>query len=154
MRTRTNLHIDNDALKIASYYADAKGIKLGSAVSELIRKAEQAPEPPLSASSRLKRDKYGFLVMKATGRTITSEMVKEMSEDDLTGGDMRTTLTLDDKLIKQAQEYTGIQEKSALVRKALKTLIEWEASRRLALLGGSDPGLKPIPRRRVSGRRK
>jgi Arc/MetJ family transcription regulator len=63
---------------------------------------------------------------------------------------MRTTLTLDDELMKQAQEYTGIKEKSALVRKALESLIEWEASRRLALLGGSDPGLKPIPRRRVS----
>lgn len=64
---------------------------------------------------------------------------------------MRTTLVLDDELIKQAQEYTGIEEKTALVREALKALIAREASRRLAALGGTMPGLKPIPRRRVSG---
>ena len=63
---------------------------------------------------------------------------------------MRTTIVLDDELIKQAQEYTGIKEKSALVRKALEGLIQKEASRRLAALGGTMPGLKPIPRRRVS----
>jgi len=41
MRTRTNLHIDNDALSFASSYATAKGVSLGIAVSELIRRAEQ-----------------------------------------------------------------------------------------------------------------
>jgi Arc/MetJ family transcription regulator len=61
---------------------------------------------------------------------------------------MRTTLTLDDDLIETAQEYTGLTEKSALVREALTRLIQSEAARRLALLGGSQPGLKPIPRRR------
>ena len=63
---------------------------------------------------------------------------------------MRTTIVLDDEQIRQAQEYTGIVEKSALVRKALQTLIELEgASRRLALLGGTMPGLQKIPRRKV-----
>ena len=61
---------------------------------------------------------------------------------------MRTTLTLDDELLAKAQEYTGIREKSALVREALKALVEREAARRLARLGGSEPDLKPIPRRR------
>lgn len=83
MRTRTNLHIDNDALEYASSYASAKGITLGVAVSELIRRAEQAPEPPISASSKLKRDEHGFLVVRASGPVITSEMVKEEAEDDL-----------------------------------------------------------------------
>jgi len=64
---------------------------------------------------------------------------------------MRTTLALDDELVRQATEYTGITEKAALVRKALQTLIEREASRRLAALGGTMPDLKPIPRRRVTG---
>jgi Arc/MetJ family transcription regulator len=64
---------------------------------------------------------------------------------------MRTTLALDDELVKQAQEFTGLTEKSALVREALKALIAREASRRLAALGGTMPNLKPIPRRRVSG---
>jgi len=61
---------------------------------------------------------------------------------------MRTTLALDDDLLAQAQSVTGLQEKSTLVREALKALIERESARRLARLGGSESGLKPIPRRR------
>jgi Arc/MetJ family transcription regulator len=61
---------------------------------------------------------------------------------------MRTTLALDDDLVKEAQDYTGVKEKSALVREALKALIEREAARRLAALGGSQPDLRPIRRRR------
>jgi Arc/MetJ family transcription regulator len=61
---------------------------------------------------------------------------------------MRTTIALDDELVATAQEYTGVTEKSALVREALKALIQREAARRLAALGGSQPNLKPIPRRR------
>jgi Arc/MetJ family transcription regulator len=62
---------------------------------------------------------------------------------------MRTTIALDDKLLADAEFYTGIREKSALIREALKTLVEREAARRLARLGGSQPDLKPIPRRRT-----
>jgi Arc/MetJ family transcription regulator len=62
---------------------------------------------------------------------------------------MRTTLTLDDELVAKAAEYTGIREKSALVRAALKALVEREAARRLARLGGSEPDLARIPRRRL-----
>jgi Arc/MetJ family transcription regulator len=61
---------------------------------------------------------------------------------------MRTTLVLDDELIATASEYTGLTEKSALVREGLKALIAREAGRRLALLGGSSPELKVPPRRR------
>ncbi len=61
---------------------------------------------------------------------------------------MRTTITLDDELIAKAHTYTGLSEKSAIVREALKALIEREASRRLARLGGTEPGLLDIPRRR------
>jgi len=60
---------------------------------------------------------------------------------------MRTTLALDDELLDKAQAYTGLKEKSALVREALKALIEREAARRLARLGGSEPHLS-VPRRR------
>jgi hypothetical protein len=83
MRTRTNLHLDNEALEFASLYAGARGINLGVAVSELIRRAERTSEPSASASPKLKKDRYGFLVVKADGPAITSEMVKEESEDDL-----------------------------------------------------------------------
>ena len=62
---------------------------------------------------------------------------------------MRTTLALDDDLVAQAQELTGVTEKAALVREALKALIARESARRLALLGGSDPNDK-APRRRRS----
>ena len=61
---------------------------------------------------------------------------------------MRTTLALDDELVSKAEEYTGIKEKSALVREALTTLVQREAARRLALLGGSAPDMEPAPRRR------
>ncbi|HVI07816.1 MAG TPA: type II toxin-antitoxin system VapB family antitoxin [Candidatus Binatia bacterium] len=61
---------------------------------------------------------------------------------------MRTTITLDEKLVRQAQEFTGTWEKTALVREGLRALIERESARRLAALGGSMPGLKNIPRRR------
>jgi Arc/MetJ family transcription regulator len=60
---------------------------------------------------------------------------------------MRTTLSLDDNLVAKAQAFTGLTEKSALVREALKALIERESARRLALLGGSEPALEPVPRR-------
>jgi Arc/MetJ family transcription regulator len=61
---------------------------------------------------------------------------------------MRTTLALDDDLMKTAQELTGLTEKSAIVREALKALIQREAARRLARLGGSDPTATAAPRRR------
>jgi Arc/MetJ family transcription regulator len=62
---------------------------------------------------------------------------------------MRTTLALDDDLLRQAQEFTGVAEKTALIREALKALIERESARRLAALGGTMPELKSVPRRRV-----
>jgi Arc/MetJ family transcription regulator len=61
---------------------------------------------------------------------------------------IRTTLALDDELVAQAQAYTGLTEKSALVREALKALIERESARRLALLGGSEADAIAPPRRR------
>ena len=61
---------------------------------------------------------------------------------------MRTTLALDDDLIRVAKEFTGVEEKTALVREALKALIERESARRLASLGATMPALKNVPRRR------
>ena len=61
---------------------------------------------------------------------------------------MRTTIALDDQLVARAQALTGVSEKSALVREALKALIERESARRLASLGGSDPQAAAAPRRR------
>jgi Arc/MetJ family transcription regulator len=61
---------------------------------------------------------------------------------------MRTTIALDDDLVAKAQAMTGLREKSALVREALEALIQRESARRLATLGGSQPDLRPVPRRR------
>jgi Arc/MetJ family transcription regulator len=63
---------------------------------------------------------------------------------------MRTTLALDDDLIREAQRLTGTKEKSALVREALQALIERESARRLARLAGSEPALGTIQRRRTT----
>ena len=63
---------------------------------------------------------------------------------------VRTTLALDDDLLAKAQAFTGLQEKSALIREALKALIERESARRLARLGGSEPDLKPVRRRQAN----
>lgn len=61
---------------------------------------------------------------------------------------MRTTLNIDDQLIKRAARLTGVQEKTQLVRLGLEALISREAAKRLARLGGSEPQLKEIRRRR------
>ena len=60
---------------------------------------------------------------------------------------MRTTLNLDDELVRKAREYTGIEEKTALIHEALRQLIASEAGKRLAALGGTMPDFQ-LPRRR------
>jgi Arc/MetJ family transcription regulator len=50
---------------------------------------------------------------------------------------MKTTLVLDDELVAEAQALSGVTEKPALVREALRALIQRESARRLAELGGS-----------------
>ena len=61
---------------------------------------------------------------------------------------MRTTLIIDPELVERAKELTGIQEKTALIHTALRALIAAESAKRLAALGGSEPDLEPIRRRR------
>ena len=63
---------------------------------------------------------------------------------------MRTTLNIEDQLLKQASQLTGISEKTALVTAGLKALIALESSKRLAQLGGADKKVKNIPRRKSS----
>ncbi|MGF1663209.1 MAG: type II toxin-antitoxin system VapB family antitoxin [Kineosporiaceae bacterium] len=65
---------------------------------------------------------------------------------------MRTTLALDDALVALAQRLTGVASTSSLVREGLRALIERESARRLARLGGSEPGLEAPPRRRPDPR--
>lgn len=62
----------------------------------------------------------------------------------------RTTVTFDDEIFAKAQEFTGVTERGALINEALRYLVQREASRRMALLGGSDPTATAAPRRRPS----
>jgi Arc/MetJ family transcription regulator len=62
---------------------------------------------------------------------------------------MRMTIALDDELVDKAQAFTGLTEKSSLVREALKALIERESARRLARLGETEPDLGIAPRRQT-----
>ena len=61
---------------------------------------------------------------------------------------MRTTVTLDDELVDTAIKYTGIKERATLIRMGPEALVQREAARRLARMGGSDPTATAAPRRR------
>lgn len=61
---------------------------------------------------------------------------------------MRTTITIDDQLLEDAQRLSGIEERAALIRAALTALIERESARRLVALAGTEKQLTPVPRRR------
>jgi Arc/MetJ family transcription regulator len=65
------------------------------------------------------------------------------------GDAMRTTINIEDDLIRRAAELTGIREKTSLVKLGLETLIARESGKRLALLGGTEKKIETIPRRRA-----
>jgi len=61
---------------------------------------------------------------------------------------MKTTIVIDDEILKKASELTGIKEKSSLIKLGLEALIAIESSKRLAQMGGSEPDLRPVRRRK------
>src|SRR5438552_5782738 len=104
---------------------------------------------------RLFRSVRRDLLLASRRMAVDAEALKQTSIDDnkcasIGRTKMRTTLALDDELVAKAQAFTGLKEKSSLVREALKALIERESARRLARLGGSQPGLKAPARGRPS----
>ncbi|MBL6750311.1 MAG: type II toxin-antitoxin system VapB family antitoxin [Nevskia sp.] len=64
---------------------------------------------------------------------------------------MRTTVNLDDALLREAQRLAGLDERTALLHEGLRALIQRESARRLARLGGSQPEARAVPRRRPRG---
>jgi len=66
---------------------------------------------------------------------------------------MRTTLNIDDELLKKASRLSGIVEKTSLVKSGLEALIARESARRLADLGGTEKKLKNVRRRRQGTKR-
>ena len=77
-------------------------------------------------------------------------MMYNMMHVNCRGTIMRTTVNIDDELMRAAQKLTGIEEKAVLLRAGLKALIEQESARRLASLGGSEPQLSSVSRRRAT----
>jgi Arc/MetJ family transcription regulator len=61
---------------------------------------------------------------------------------------MRTTLNIDDSLLRDAERLTGVKEKTSLVRLGLQALIAKESARRLANLEGTEKHLRAIRKRR------
>ena len=79
---RANVNLDADVYSFASAYASAKGIPLGAAIGELLRRAEQVEQP---ASALLIESRLG-LTVRAKGKgdiVVTPRFIKELSEDDL-----------------------------------------------------------------------
>lgn len=79
-KMRTTITLDDDTHEFAAYYARARGLTLSAAIDELIRKAQLAP--PVS-KPEIRRSPDGFPLLPRTGRTITCEMVKALSEDEI-----------------------------------------------------------------------
>jgi hypothetical protein len=79
---RTTITLDDDIYELASMYASGRGITLGAAVGELVRKANGAPGST-SGSPRMRIGSNGLPVFAARGRVITTEMVKAAQEDEI-----------------------------------------------------------------------
>jgi Arc/MetJ family transcription regulator len=66
---------------------------------------------------------------------------------------MRTTITIDDELFRQALEVADPgMDKAEIVREAMRVFVRVQSGKRLAALGGAAPKMQDIPRRRVAGR--
>jgi hypothetical protein len=78
---RTSITLDEDVYQLASLYAKGRGVTLGAAIGEMVRKGAAAPRSG-SPSPNLVRAPNGLLILPARGRVITNEMVKEALEED------------------------------------------------------------------------
>ena len=79
---RTNVNLAEDVREFATVYANARGLTLGAAITELIRKAQRT-ETAENTAPEFERSFAGFPVFPKMGRTITTEMVRKAEEDDL-----------------------------------------------------------------------
>jgi Arc/MetJ family transcription regulator len=77
-------------------------------------------------------------------------MMRNASDDVSFERHMRTTINIDEDLLREAERVTGVSERTALIHNGLKALIARESARRLARLGGSDPKATAPRRRRAS----
>jgi hypothetical protein len=77
---RTNVNLADDAREFAEVYAQANGITLGEAITDLVRKGGEAASLP-AKTAEFGRSSAGFPIFPPSGRVITTEMVKEALED-------------------------------------------------------------------------
>ncbi|MGD0519644.1 MAG: hypothetical protein ABSA48_00175 [Terracidiphilus sp.] len=75
---RTTITLNDETHDFVSYYARARGLKLSAAIDELIRKAQTPAKP----EPDIRRAPNGLPMFPPTGRTITSEMVKKLEEEE------------------------------------------------------------------------
>ena len=78
---RTSITLDEDVYEIATLYAKGRGVTLGAAIGEMVRKAISAPVSS-TPSPRLMKAPNGLLIARPSGRVITNEMVKAALEED------------------------------------------------------------------------
>jgi hypothetical protein len=76
---RTTITLDDDIHEYAAIYADANGITISAAINELIKKAQAEPGP----EPQIRRGPNGLPLLPRAGRTITCDLVKQLSEDDI-----------------------------------------------------------------------
>ena len=74
---RTSITLEEDVYAFASLYASAKGITLGKAIGELVRRAESAPEAP----PEIHRSRSGLAMFPPRGRAVTAELVKRLENE-------------------------------------------------------------------------
>ena len=75
---RTNVNLDDDIRQLTTAYANARGISLGAAIGELIRRAEST-----AARVEVRRAPNGVPLFPRKGRVITDEMVRRALEEDV-----------------------------------------------------------------------
>jgi hypothetical protein len=137
-------------------------LQVKAAFSVKQAQTKRAPAPSKAAAEmtqlaeRLGFDLADFFALRSVGKPVFDRAVCKLLDgapkispigDKI--GDMRATVGLDDELIRKAQEISGVTERTALLREALKALIHLEASRRLAAVGGTEPDLEEIKRVRT-----
>lgn len=122
--------------------------------SKALRALAGAPVSAMLIAERSERDDE--LADQLAGLVATQRRSTDHDESDSGGVQsekrVRITVTLGDDLIRAAQSYTGIKQKSALIHAALEQLIQREAAKRLTAKGGTLPNLKEVPRRRLPGK--
>jgi hypothetical protein len=78
LRMRISVTLDDDVYELVSFYASARGITLGGAIGELVRKSQSVREAP----PEIHRSKSGLAMFPPTGNVVTAELVKRLENEE------------------------------------------------------------------------